>query len=251
MLHTRGGKHWSIWTRWYDRILEGRVATIAEDAAFTDLPGDLPWDQGAEAVNTKIAARVEAFLPDPVPLDISSPLNVQLLPDGRIGIEPGAFSVPEVPEHLPPDEHHIALDACRFRARQLMKVASSPEFQGRKEYTQLLGDYLSWLPDEQGGGNILLADGEARALTKLFIAYEQILGPAFSSKPSVLLEDHIGLRSYFPEITKVSTILWMSCSRRRFLFPSLRKPLEASTMKIAFWSFPLLRTTMQAGMPVP
>ena len=31
---------------------------------------------------------------------------------------------------------------------------------------------------------------------------------------------------------KVSTMRWMSCSRRRFLLPSLMKPLEASIMNM-------------------
>ena len=52
---------------------------------------------------------------------------------------------------------------------------------------------------------------------------------------------------------KVSTILWMSCARRRFLLPSLMKPLEASIMKMPLRAaaFSLSSTMMQAGMPVP
>ena len=46
---------------------------------------------------------------------------------------------------------------------------------------------------------------------------------------------------------------WMSCSRRRFLLPSLMKPLEASIMNtpLRAAAFSLSSTTMQAGMPVP
>ena len=52
---------------------------------------------------------------------------------------------------------------------------------------------------------------------------------------------------------KASTILWMSCARRRFLLPSLMKPLEASIMKmpVRAAAFSLSSTMMQAGMPVP
>ena len=52
---------------------------------------------------------------------------------------------------------------------------------------------------------------------------------------------------------KVSTIWWMSCSRRRFFGPSFMKPLEASIMKMPLRAvaFSLSSTTMQAGMPVP
>lgn len=58
------GPHWSIWIDWYDDVLAGSpyaVASEAEDAAFTDVPGQLPWDAGAEAVNTEIARRLRVI----------------------------------------------------------------------------------------------------------------------------------------------------------------------------------------------
>jgi hypothetical protein len=58
------GNHWSVWVDWYDSVVAGAPNTslvAAEDAAFTDVPGLLPWDQGAEAVNTEIALRLEAL----------------------------------------------------------------------------------------------------------------------------------------------------------------------------------------------
>jgi hypothetical protein len=85
---------------------------------------------------------------------------------------------------------------------QLTKIASSPRFQGRAEYAQILNDYVEWLPDELGTGNILLADSEERTLSKLFAAEEPILPIAFASKLMVLLENHIALRSYYPEVER-------------------------------------------------
>jgi hypothetical protein len=81
-------------------------------------------------------------------------------------------------------------------------LASSPEFQGRSEYAQILRGYLEWLPGERGTGNVLLADGEARVLNKLATAEESILPTVFASKLAVLLEDHIALRSFYPEIER-------------------------------------------------
>src|SRR5205085_4497262 len=52
------GGHWRIWTDWYGDILGGGLRSEDEDAAFTDVSGDLPWTQGAEAVNTEIARRL-------------------------------------------------------------------------------------------------------------------------------------------------------------------------------------------------
>jgi len=137
------GEHWSVWIKWYDDVLVGQRSTEFEDAAFTDSPGDLPWDQGSEAVNTEIARRLAAVRPDPAPIEgISSPITINRKPDGRIGVEAGPFSLPDVPAHLTPDDHRSALTACRSRAAQRMKLASSPQFQGRSEYAQILGDYL-------------------------------------------------------------------------------------------------------------
>jgi hypothetical protein len=55
------GHHWGVWTYWYRGIVRHEPhqgITEAEDAAFTDLAGRLPWDS-AEAVNTEIARRLQ------------------------------------------------------------------------------------------------------------------------------------------------------------------------------------------------
>lgn len=55
------GHHWQIWIDWYENIAlcepHRRIAET-KDAAYTDIPGILPWDDGAEAVNTEIARRL-------------------------------------------------------------------------------------------------------------------------------------------------------------------------------------------------
>jgi hypothetical protein len=54
--------HWQVWIDWYDDVVAGApdaATSEAEDAAFTDIPGRLPWDDGAEAVNTEIARRLQ------------------------------------------------------------------------------------------------------------------------------------------------------------------------------------------------
>ena len=55
------GHHWRVWTNWYQNVVlhePHRGITEGEDAAFTDIPGELPWGEGAEAVNTEIARRL-------------------------------------------------------------------------------------------------------------------------------------------------------------------------------------------------
>jgi hypothetical protein len=75
-------------------------------------------------------------------------------------------------------------------------------YQVRGEYADGLAKYASRLPDAPGSGNILLADAEARTLRNLFAADAQILSPGFASQLKTLLEQHIGLRPYYPEIEK-------------------------------------------------
>ncbi|HEV7881577.1 hypothetical protein [Bradyrhizobium sp.] len=63
-LHALGG-HWRVWTDWYQNIslrAPRPDITEAEDAAFTDIPGALPWNKGAEVVNTEIALRLAKLL---------------------------------------------------------------------------------------------------------------------------------------------------------------------------------------------
>lgn len=57
------GTHWQVWIDWYEDVLAGRWRGEAHAAAFTDLPGELPWDEGPEAVNSEIAKRLEALSP--------------------------------------------------------------------------------------------------------------------------------------------------------------------------------------------
>ena len=144
--------------------------------------------------------RLAALAPDPNPVDgIPSPIAILQRSDGRIGADMGTLATPEVPPALTPQDHARALSACRSRADQLSKAAALPNFQGRRDYGEALAAYLDWLPTEAGTGNILLADGEARILNKLFTADETILAAGFASRLSVLLEDHIALRAFYPK----------------------------------------------------
>lgn len=55
------GGHWSVWIDWYESVLSGNPSRSEdEDAAFTDLAGELRW-LSVEAVNTEIARRLRAI----------------------------------------------------------------------------------------------------------------------------------------------------------------------------------------------
>jgi hypothetical protein len=67
-LHEQGS-HWHVWVDWYDYILEGSPPAAQRDnwweAAFVDMPWALPWEAGAQSVNTEIAARLRAPFDSP------------------------------------------------------------------------------------------------------------------------------------------------------------------------------------------
>jgi hypothetical protein len=54
-------RHWQVWIDWYEDVVAGAPRAVigeAHDAAFTDIPGELPWVDGPDAVNTEIANRL-------------------------------------------------------------------------------------------------------------------------------------------------------------------------------------------------
>lgn len=64
----RFGDHWRVWIDWYEEVLRPSASARSEawDAAFTDVEdpsypwqGPLPWDDGPEAVNLAIQARLD------------------------------------------------------------------------------------------------------------------------------------------------------------------------------------------------
>lgn len=110
----RDGTHWSVWIDWYDDIVQGVAGERDEyDAAFTDIPGRLPWEDGAEAVNIEIARRLAVFSgasrqPSPVSRSetlarlakVASP-QPALTGDGKLDVVPNQpFDVPTVDDDL-------------------------------------------------------------------------------------------------------------------------------------------------------
>lgn len=87
----RVGRHWQVWIDWYEEVLAGSPPSPPRneewDAAFTDVPGPLPWDDGPKAVNLAIKARLDALQAaessSEVPEQSPAPIRVEVR-DGRI-----------------------------------------------------------------------------------------------------------------------------------------------------------------------
>ena len=61
-----------------------------------------------------------------------------------------------------------------------------------------LTNYVAYLPKQPEEGNFLLADAKARVIRSLFAAEQDFLPAPFAAELKVLLEQHIGLRAYYP-----------------------------------------------------
>jgi hypothetical protein len=138
-----------------------------------------------------------------LPLDnVPSPFSFDLSPTGTVVLSTSAANWPTFSNSTSVVEHTNRLDACRTLGSDLVSDFESGRYQAREEYKDGLERYLERLPEKPGGGNILLADAEARTLRNLFAAEADILSIAFASKLKTFLEQHIGLRVFYPDIAK-------------------------------------------------
>jgi hypothetical protein len=134
--------------------------------------------------------------------NVPSPFAFGLSPTGTVVLSVSPANWPIFPSLSSAGDHVNRLDACRALGKDLVSDLQSKRYQAREEYEDGLERYLERLPDKPGSGNILLADAEARTLRNLFAAESEILSVAFSSKLKTFLEQHIGLRVFYPDIAK-------------------------------------------------
>lgn len=131
---------------------------------------------------------------------VPSPFNFQLTSRGTISIAENSANWPVLPQPSSAKDHEQRLEACKMVATDLIEELQRGAYQARREYLASLQKYEARLPSGSNEGNILLADAAARTLRNLFAAEVDILSPAFSSALKTFLEQHIGLRTFYPEI---------------------------------------------------
>ena len=80
------GRHWQVWIDWYlNAVLHEphHPLSEAQEAAFIDLSDELPWDEGAEAVNMEIARRLNEISHAEIPDQVAAPVRVEER-DGKV-----------------------------------------------------------------------------------------------------------------------------------------------------------------------
>lgn len=174
-------------------------------------------DQPARTVETINEVRRQQGLPPHIPLgykrphDFSLRASIEPLPNipspfgfqvvaGHVRLASSRIDWPVFPFPTSKRDHESRLETSRTLAKDLATELKEGRFNARPDYADSLAKYANRLPERPGDGNILLADAEVRSLRNMFAADAESLSIGLASKLKTVLEQHIGLRVYYPEI---------------------------------------------------
>jgi hypothetical protein len=214
------GLGWEYWVDWYENRLFGRVRSEDREFAYIEVPTE-QWAGGPLLVNTWIINRIKelestASRVDSLGERVSSASPSRLKPlagvpsafgfgwtaAGTIRIVSSPANWPVFPLPSSEADHRNRLDACRILVQDVISALKAQKYNARPEYADALICYHARLPNAPGTGNILLADAEARRLRDLWANDHDSISAGLASRLKILLEQHIGLRPYYPEIEK-------------------------------------------------
>jgi len=135
----------------------------------------------------------------PAPVEnVPSAVSFGWTSKGTITIVAGAQNWPVFPFKGGQQDHANRLEASRALATDTVRSLRSGKWNARSDYAEILDQYAAYLPKQPEEGNFLLADAEARVIRSMFAAEQDILPVPLAAKLKVLLEQHIGLRAYYP-----------------------------------------------------
>ncbi|MGH6863866.1 MAG: hypothetical protein ACRECN_06270, partial [Methylocella sp.] len=205
------GQDWQVWTNWYDDRLKGRLRKEKRELAYVSYDVAL-WNQGPAIVNAEIKRRIEEgappsereperkaqlSLPEPIK-NVVSAVSFGWTSKATISVVSGPENWPVFPFKGGEQDHKNRLEACRALATDTARSLRSGKWNARADYAETLDQYLAFLPVQPEEGNFLLADAEVRIIRSMFAAEQDMLPVPLAAKLKVLLEQHIGLRAYYP-----------------------------------------------------
>lgn len=217
---------WQVWIDWYHRRLEGSPDPEDFEFIYVDVP--IPeWDKGPAAANKWIKERLEEIksaeiteaaqfgdtasaevrhltpsqLPQPL-ASVPSPFAFGWNSAAKLTIVAGPHNVPVFPFSASEKDHAQYLEACRTQVERLLADWNGRRMNVRSEYGEALERYRDDLPLGPGAGNIMLADAEARILRDMFEADADFLPAFFAARLKILLQQHIALRNFYPEVER-------------------------------------------------
>lgn len=196
-------ENWQVWLDWYEDRLAGRSRGEAHELVFASVP-QAEWDKGPAAANAWIKQHLPKQAEFPQALaSVPSAYTFGWNASGRIAIVAGAQNATAFP--FPPNagDHAATLDAARsLIARLLADLKAGRANCARPDYREALERYVGDLPTMPGSGNLILADAEARSLRDLFAAEADILSAPFAARLRTILQQHIALRAFYPEVER-------------------------------------------------
>jgi hypothetical protein len=226
-LHAEG-EDWQVWTIWYDDRLTGRVNDETRELAYVRIEEAL-WNQGPAVVNAEIKRLIEEHEPpqhdavqlqarsssaasmsagvslsvaEPTPAapieNVPSAVSFGWSSKGTITVVAGAQNWPFLPFIGSNQDYGNRLEACRVLATDTARSVRSGKWNARSDYADTLDQYVAYLPKQPEEGNFLLADAKARIIRSMFAAEQDFLHAPIAAELKVLLEQHIGLRAYYP-----------------------------------------------------
>ena len=137
--------------------------------------------------------------PKPV-ANVPSSFSYEWTSAGRLAVAAGPQNVPVFPYSTSEMDHARGLETSRNLAARLFDDLHTRRVNVRREYGNALARYRDDLPPRPGEGNFMLADAQARILRGMFAADADTLSAPMASQLKVLLEHHIGLRNFYPEV---------------------------------------------------
>lgn len=152
-----------------------------------------------ETASDKLHSAEKVERPEPVE-DLPSVFGYSWSEDDTIVVDSSSANVPHFPFRTSEKDHKNRLEACRTLSNDLAHEIKRNRLNIREEYYTELTRYHLRLPESVGSGNILLADAAVRVLRHIFAAELNILSPSFAASLRTVIEQHIALRPYYPEL---------------------------------------------------
>lgn len=194
---------WDLWFDWLEERLRGGTRGEAYEVVFATTP-EL-WEEDAPEVNAWIREHLPKHASLPGPLEnIPSAFTYAWNASGKIAVVAGLQNTPVFPFATSEAEHRDLLEAVRRAAQRLILDLRARKFDNvRPDFFDELRRYAGDLPTAPAVGNFVLADMEALNLRALFEAEADILASPFATRLKTLLQFHIALRAYYPEVERV------------------------------------------------
>jgi len=187
----------------YDRLLrrQHRKISPAEFGLLSDAQKTALIERVADDIVAILSRRRAGEPARPKPVDgVASAISFGWTPQATIAVVPGPENRPLLAFSGSTRDHAHRLEAARVLAADIARSLARGKWNARSDYGEVLDDYVAHLPTTSESGNFLLADAEQRILRTLFAADQDILPVGFAAKLKILLEQHIGLRAYYPAV---------------------------------------------------